>query len=211
MNIIDNLVYSMLSYSRNYQPYVYSWGKRVGRDIVQERLHLEAMIKLRSKNIFEQGIFSGVMEELTSKKIAAPRMRYSKELYMVMKNKSLRDVSDTALLKAAYPHLYMSPGSHTLLYWIGKESGARLGLKHRHSLAELKKISDGLNIGDVEVSNKKIILKGSVFAEDDSGKMICSYYAGFAAGFLSSKEKKVNVLERKCKSHGDKKCEFILT
>lgn len=212
MNIMDDLIYSMLSYSRNYQPYVYDWGKRVGRDIVKERLQLEASMKIKTENIFERGLIAGALEEMTSKKFPLPKTKYAIDQISAMRNSAARTVTDPELLRVSYPHIHLSPGSHTLLYWIGKESGVKLGMKHDHKLSNLKKISDELKIGNIELKKNKIILSDSVFAKNfaSSGKKVCSYYAGFAAGFLSSSEKKYNVVETKCTAHGDKKCEFIL-
>lgn len=212
MNITDDLIYSMLSYSKNYQPYVYDWGKRVGRDLIKERLEIEASMKLKSENIFEQGLISGALEELTSKNVPFAKMRYTAEELNALRNKAIKSLPNPELLRVSYPHIHLSSGSHTLLYWIGKEAGVKFGKKHDHKISELKKISDNLKIGDIEITNNKIILNNSVFAKNfiNPKKKVCSYYAGFAAGFLSSDKKKYNVIETKCIARGDKKCEFTL-
>ena len=212
LDIVNDLVFSMLSYSKRYQPYVYSWGKRVGRTLVREKIQLDTQTMIKSGNIFEYGLVAGVMEQLSSKKIISPKTRYSLEYYRSMRNKNIKAMSQSSLLKVAYPYLYLSPGSHTLLYWIGKESGTKFGKKYKHKLNHLKNISEKLDVGHLKIKDNKIILYNSVFAKNagETGNNICSYYAGFIAGFLSSSKKRCNVVERKCISCGDKYCEFII-
>jgi predicted hydrocarbon binding protein len=211
MNIMDDLIYSMLSYSKNYQPYVHSWGKRVGKDLVKDKLELEAAMSLKAKNVFEHGLISGALEELSARKMPIPKTRHSLDHYHRLKLKAMREIPNTELLKISYPHLYLSPGSHTLLYWIGKESGLKIGKKHDHKLAGFKKVSKDLKVGNLEFKKNKFTLHDSVFAKNfKENRSACSYFAGFAAGFLSSHDKKINVIETKCVARGHKKCEFKL-
>ncbi|MDD5416847.1 MAG: hypothetical protein PHU12_02615 [Candidatus Aenigmarchaeota archaeon] len=211
MSIINDIALSMLSYSKNYEPYVFAWGKRTGYELIKEKLELNVQPALKSKNLFEMGIVAGTLDKMVSEKIIMDKIKYNQTHYKELREKNLKDLCDGELLKVAYPNILLSPGSHTLLYWIGRETGLKIGNKCEHNLNEIKSLSNKFNIGDVEISGSKIILRNSSFAKDvqPSGRMVCSYYAGLISGFMTS-DKRCNVIETKCIANGDKHCEFVL-
>lgn len=208
MSIVNDLAFSMLSYSKIYEPYVFAWGKRTGREMIKERLELNVKPTLKSNNIFELGLTAGTLDKLISDKIITEKIKYSQTHYKMMREKNIKDLNGGNILKAAYPQILLSPGSHTLMYWIGRETGMKLGDKHSHSVKEFQKITNKLDIGEVEIRGNKVILHDSMFAKEADGKRVCSYYAGLLAGFLSS-EKRCNVIETKCIANGDDHCEFV--
>ncbi|MBU3897137.1 MAG: hypothetical protein KJ697_04370 [Nanoarchaeota archaeon] len=211
MSITNDIAFSMLSYSKIYEPYVFAWGKRTGHDLVSEKLSLNVQPALKSKNLFEMGVTAGTLNKIVTDKIIMDKIKYSQAHYKILKDKNLKELNGDNLLKIAYPNILLSPGSHTLLYWIGKESGLKLGCKHNHNLTELKSLSNKLKIGNVEIKSNKILLHDSAFAREvgSVGKPVCSYYAGLISGFLT-KDKKCNVIETKCIANGDRHCEFVL-
>jgi len=125
-----------------------------------------------------------------------------------------------ASLQVTYLGLWLSsPGSHTILYWIGKSTGEDISKKFKGDIKKrLKKLIDlfkDLKIGvlNVKKRNGKFIftVKDCAFSAGASNfeKKICSYNAGLLAGFLKASTKKnYNVIETKCVANGDKYCEF---
>jgi len=125
-----------------------------------------------------------------------------------------------ASLQVTYLGLWLSsPGSHTILYWIGKNSGKELSKKFKGSLEEklnrFSKFFKDLKMGvlSFQKKNNKFIftVKDCAFSAGASNfkKRICSYTAGLIAGFLKASTKKnYSVIETKCVANGDKHCEF---
>ncbi|MFQ6020991.1 MAG: V4R domain-containing protein [Candidatus Aenigmatarchaeota archaeon] len=135
--------------------------------------------------------------------------------------KILSDFCHLAQFQVLYLGIWLSsPGSHTMLYWVGKETGKGIKIKFKEGksidskLKNLKKIFKDMKIGILEVNkkNKKLnfIVKECAFSAGSKniGKRICSYTAGLISGFLSTKKRKYNIVETKCIANGDKHCEF---
>ena len=100
-----------------------------------------------------------------------------------------------------------SSGSHTLLYWIGRETGSRL--KRKMSKNDLDRFLEQMKVGVVKKTAKSVIVEECAFCYGSKNlhKSICSYLAGMISGILS-KKKSVNVIETKCIANGDSVCEF---
>lgn len=125
-----------------------------------------------------------------------------------------------ASLQVTYLGLWLSsPGSHTILYWIGKNSGEELSKKFKGNLEKklnrFSKFFKELKMGILSFQKKNnkfiFIVKDCAFSAGASnfGKRICSYTAGLIAGFLKASTKKnYSVIETKCVANGDKYCEF---
>jgi len=133
----------------------------------------------------------------------------------------LGDYTHLAQFQVLYLGIFLSsPGSHTMLYWVGKNTGNEIAAKVRERTmsAQLKAMSDflaRLKIGVLtwERDGNKLIfeVKESAFSTGAANfhKRICSYLAGFIAGFLGTSWKKpVNVVETECLANGDKTCRF---
>lgn len=103
---------------------------------------------------------------------------------------------------------FSSPGSHTLLYWVGKDLGKAIkkGLKTSDE-NKLKEILEYLKIGDIEISRNVAVIKECAFCAgaSDIGKRVCSYMAGVFAGFFGK-----NVIETRCVAQGEDRCEFVI-
>jgi len=132
----------------------------------------------------------------------------------------LGDYSHIASLQVAYLGIFLSsPGSHTMLYWIGKETGAELASKVRgNKLKELEAIMKDMKIGILSIKknekNMTLKLKESAFSAGAKNfdKRIDSYLAGLYAGYLTkSLKKRYNVVETKCIASGNPHCEFLAT
>ncbi|MCD6476634.1 MAG: hypothetical protein J7K26_00505 [Candidatus Aenigmarchaeota archaeon] len=158
--------------------------------------------------------------------------KYSKKDFIKIKNhirdnfikdhrfrEILGDYTHISSLQVTYLGLWLySPGMHTLLYWIGKETGKYISkkIKGKNKLNELKRIMKKLKIGIISINknNKKfsIKLEESAFSygAKNIGKKIDSYLAGLFAGYLSHIYRKhYNIIETKCIANGDKYCEFV--
>jgi len=134
---------------------------------------------------------------------------------------TLGNYEHIAALQVTYLGLWLSSsGSHTILYWIGKDSGEKISKKFKGSLdkrlKEFSKFFKDLKIGNLAYQRKgeKFIFseKECAFTSGASnfGKRICSYTAGMIAGFLkTSTGKNYNVIETKCIANGDEYCEFM--
>jgi len=134
--------------------------------------------------------------------------------------KKLGDFDHIAALQVTYLGLWLSsPGSHTVLYWIGKTTGEKIFSELKGSLDDkLKRFSElfkKLKIGLLELKRKDdkfvIVERDCAFTSGASnfGKRICSYTAGMISGFLNSATNKTyNVIETKCIANGNDHCEF---
>lgn len=135
---------------------------------------------------------------------------------------TLGNFDHIATLQTMYLGLWLSStGSHTLLYWIGKNSGLEIGKKvkgktRRIKMKNLVDIFEELKIGivkEIELEEKLLFtVKECAFCVGAKNfeKRICSYLAGFFAGFLeTSSRKRINVIETKCIANGDPHCEFL--
>jgi predicted hydrocarbon binding protein len=158
-------------------------------------------LEILDKKYFRKIKFE-IMESLISKKVLRKR---------------LGDLDHIASLQVTYLGLWLSsPGSHALLYWIGRETGKELSKKLRGSLRKLSEFFKDKKLGILEIEKKNgklmFIEKECAFSSGAKNfeKRICSYTAGLIAGFLKSR-KGVNVVETKCIADGDSYCEFITT
>jgi len=125
--------------------------------------------------------------------------------------KILSNYCHLAQFQVLYLGIWLSsPGSHTMLYWIGKETGNEIKDKVKDISEFFRKMKIGILKTNKNKSGYKFIVKESVFSSGakNFGKRICSYTAGLLSGFLSSDKKKYNVVETKCIANGDKQCEF---
>ncbi len=134
--------------------------------------------------------------------------------------KTLGDFDHIAALQVTYLGLWLSStGTHTILYFIGKNTGEKISKNLKGNLDNrLEKFSElfrKLKIGLLEIKRKddKFIIteKDCAFTAGASnfGKRICSYTAGMISGFLNSATNKTyNVIETKCIANGDEHCEF---
>ncbi len=133
----------------------------------------------------------------------------------------LGDHTHLAQFQVLYLGIFLSsPGSHTMLYWIGKNTGSEVATRVREKTmtAQLNVLADflkQLHIGILtwERDGNKITftVEESAFSTGASnfGKRICSYLAGLIAGFLATSwDKPVSVIETECIANGDKTCRF---
>jgi len=131
------------------------------------------------------------------------------------------DSKEDEAIHLAIPQLFYlslsltSEGSHSMFYWIGRQTGKRFSAKLKGSKAVKMKRLSGLlkemKIGLVSSNGNSITVKESAFSSGTGNleKRVCSYLAGIFAGFLQGKSKKVvNVIETKCQANGDRHCEF---
>lgn len=155
-------------------------------------------LEILDKKYFRK-IKSEILKSFISKKILRER---------------LGDFDHLSSLQVAYLGLWLSsPGSHAMLYWIGRETGKELSKKLKGSLEKLSTFFKEKKLGLLEVNKKNSKM---TFVEDECafssgaknfGKRICSYTAGLIAGFIEPK-KKISVIETKCVANGNTFCEF---
>jgi predicted hydrocarbon binding protein len=128
---------------------------------------------------------------------------------------TLGDITRLSIFQITYLGMWLSSsGAHTLLYWIGRESG--LELSKRRKIKDLKKFLNSLKLGFVESrkQGKKYIFTieecAFCYGSKNLNKRICSYVAGFLSGYMEKiTGKRTNVIETKCIANGDKHCEFV--
>jgi predicted hydrocarbon binding protein len=121
--------------------------------------------------------------------------------------KGLGDFNHIASLQVTYLGLWLSStGSHTLLYWVGKNTGKEIRKKLKGNVNNFSKFFKRMRIGILEKKNKGFIVKESAFSTGAKNieKKICSYTAGLLAGFIGK-----NVVETKCIANGNEYCEFV--
>lgn len=154
--------------------------------------------------------------EIYDKKVFDKIKRFNLNVIMLGKplRKALKDYTSLSIFQVAYLGMWLSStGSHTLLYWIGKNSGMELGGKKKTKY--LIDFAKNLKLGFIEIKKSKDKFNFTVdecafcSGSKNINKRICSYLAGLIAGFLeSSYKKRFTVVETKCVANGDKKCEF---
>jgi len=160
-------------------------------------------------------------------------VKIRKSIYdrMFVEKRSRPKLSDWAhlvMLQIFYTGVLLSShGGHTMLYWIGRNSGKEIGsrIKAKDFDGKMKKFIDILNylkIGKAKCirckpcteckGSVRFVVKESAFSIGTKfGKKIDSYIAGMLSGFLETcTKKKQNVIETKCISNGDEHCEFVV-
>lgn len=133
----------------------------------------------------------------------------------------LGDFTHLAPFQSLYLGIFLSSsGAHTMLYWVGRNTGSEVAAKVRERTmsAQLKSMADfikKLHIGILtwERDGNKLTFEVTESAFSTGAinfhKRICSYLAGFIAGFLgTSWNKNVSVVETGCVANGDKVCKF---
>lgn len=157
--------------------------------------------------------------EIYDKKIFDKIKRYNLNIILLEKplRKELKDYTSLSIFQVAYLGMWLSStGSHTLLYWVGKNSGMEIGKKIKRNTKHFVKFAKSLKLGEIDVkkNNDKFVFSVHECAfcsgAKNIDKRICSYLAGLIAGFLESSYKnRFTVVETKCVANGDKNCEFM--
>ncbi|MBU5557894.1 MAG: V4R domain-containing protein [Candidatus Aenigmatarchaeota archaeon] len=133
----------------------------------------------------------------------------------------LGDYTHLAQFQVLYLGIVLSsPGAHTMLYWVGKNTGTEIAnrVRERTMTGQLNAFADfvkhvriGLLNWERDGNKLSFEVKESAFSTGAANfhKRICSYLAGLIAGFLgTSWNKPVNVVETQCIANGDKVCRF---
>ncbi|MBR9682454.1 MAG: hypothetical protein GOV02_02155 [Candidatus Aenigmarchaeota archaeon] len=155
--------------------------------------------------------------------------KIQKSIYdrMFVEKRSRSKLSDWAhlvMLQIFYTGILLSSrGGHTMLYWVGKNSGKEIGkrivrkrIKNKNK--RFTELFNYLKIGKLSTTkskesknNIKYIVKESAFSVGTKfGQKVDSYIAGMICGFLEATMKKqCSVIETKCIADGNHQCEFI--
>jgi predicted hydrocarbon binding protein len=134
----------------------------------------------------------------------------------------LGDMISLAQFQSIYLGMWLSaPGAHTMLYWIGRQTGRDVGKRlHGTQAAQFKSFIEFLKENKIGIASwkredrNKIVLTvkecGFCVGSKNFHKSICSYLAGLTAGFLEKVYgRSITVIERMCTAAGHEHCEFV--